>query len=310
MLENKNYYPNGWYVIASSNEIFSSKPNSFKRFGLNLVAWRDQTNHPVVMIDSCPHRSAKLSLGSVTNNCIECPFHGFRFNANGACELAPEIEKPAPGIKVRTFETKEMHGLIWVWYSNDTSKSSFEPSWFEDLPQDATFSTIHELVKCHMTRAIENQIDYSHLRFVHKKTIGRMASPPSVKPTMELKDDSIKFWFKKGENKAETKIYYKKPNIWINQISKKFFIFLAFAPVDEKSTLIYMRSYQSFLKVPVLRQIVNKTLNIMNRYILREDARIVKTHPVGSSLNTGQEENLFFSDRPIRHFRKIYHELK
>lgn len=48
-----------------------------------------------MQIDSCPHRSASLSLGDVVEDCITCPFHGFRFDPTGGCSLVPETGRAA-----------------------------------------------------------------------------------------------------------------------------------------------------------------------------------------------------------------------
>jgi len=41
--------------------------------------WRDGQGRVACAIDLCPHRGVALSAGKVTGDCVECPFHGFRY---------------------------------------------------------------------------------------------------------------------------------------------------------------------------------------------------------------------------------------
>jgi phenylpropionate dioxygenase-like ring-hydroxylating dioxygenase large terminal subunit len=59
--------PDGWYAIAESREISPNKPLGIRRFGIDLVLWRAD-DKLVVMVDRCPHRSAKLSLHRTDTN--------------------------------------------------------------------------------------------------------------------------------------------------------------------------------------------------------------------------------------------------
>ena len=64
----------------------------------------------------------------------------------------------------------------------------------------------------------------------------------------------------------------------------------AFVPVDEDHTLLYLRTYQRFLTVPVLGRLVAQLSMIGNLYIARQDRRIVLTHqPKRSALVMGEK---------------------
>ena len=124
--------PNQWYAILESNEIKGSKPVAFKRLSQELVFWRDTAGKVVVMDDSCPHRQAKLSLGKVIDDNIQCPFHGFEFDGCGDCKLIPANGKNGPRPKIfhaKTYVSQEKHGFIWGgrWYHYDTMHFEYRP---------------------------------------------------------------------------------------------------------------------------------------------------------------------------------------
>jgi phenylpropionate dioxygenase-like ring-hydroxylating dioxygenase large terminal subunit len=218
-----------------------------------------------------------------------------------------ETQKSAPGIQVRKFTVEEAHGFLWLWHSEvglDHSVS-LGPEWFDEIPPRAVSLTTSEVIRCHVTRAIENQLDYAHLGVVHKSTIGR-GFDPSIQPRFQLEDRSVRFFLRDLRNGNESQICFKTPNIWLNQITSRFVITLCFVPIDHQSTKLYLTSHQNFLTLPVLGKILNWLLNKLNVYILREDSSVINSHPPGPSLASGVDERLFFSDRAIRHFRKIW----
>ncbi len=104
----------GWYATVESSEVSRKRPFGFMRFNMPLVAFRDAAGEVHVLQDRCPHRSAKLSMGTIKGNHIVCPFHGFEYDKKGSCQCVPEIRKAAPGLKTRAFFTQEKYGLVWV----------------------------------------------------------------------------------------------------------------------------------------------------------------------------------------------------
>src|SRR5690554_857427 len=80
--------PNEWYAIFEARDL-GRRPVGVTRLGQDLVLWRDAAGAPVVMHNRCPHRGAKFDLGKVSQGCIQCPYHGFLFDARGACRYIP-----------------------------------------------------------------------------------------------------------------------------------------------------------------------------------------------------------------------------
>lgn len=299
-------YPTGWWIVATSAEIYADKQLGLKRFGQDFVFWRSQDGKLHALQDLCPHRSVKLSLGRVRDNCIECPFHGFRFAPTGECTWIPETGKAAPGIRVKSYAVREWDGFVWLWWSNSQGDEigTTEPSTFEEISEYSWSSWDYAMDQtCHVTRAIENQLDTAHLPFVHATTIGRGSNPRErnrvVTSTREIKIDL---------GKVPDKVPYIRfslPNYWINVIHPMFMATLAFAPVDDGHVRLYLRTYQRFLLFPFLGKILTWALHGFNKVVLNQDKRVVESHPGGSSLEqAGRGEKLVGSDLAIREFRK------
>lgn len=276
-----------------------------RRFGLDLVVWRTQAGQWVVQEDRCPHRSAQLSLGRIEKDCLSCPFHGFQFNAHGRCELIPEVGKAAPGLQVRTFPVLEKSMFLWVYWGDQSGDDHFkvpeEIPWFFDLDHaPLAYGQVKHRWMAHFTRCVENQLDYVHLPFVHRKTIGR-GLDPKKKVTWEISEKKIRLLLNPED--SETSFFeFLYPNVWRLYIQPKLVQVVFFVPVDEQETAIYQRSYQGFLQVAGLRKAVAWLSAQMNRVILGEDYGVVRSqHP--SDVRLAQDERLVASDRGIQAFR-------
>ncbi len=316
---------NQWYAVLEAKELKKNKPIGVTRFSEKLVFWRDSHGKTRCIYDKCCHRGASLSLGKVVHNYLECPFHGFQYDATGNVTLIPAIgkDKTVPrNFKVHSYVAKEANGFIWVWYS-DHKENIPEIPFFEELKQGFSYGSFHENWGVHYTRAIENQLDVVHLPFVHKTTIGKGNKTLVHGPVVKWNGNRMTFYVKNQQDKGQNpqtpeeienyetlfSLQLQMPNLWQNRISDKVRIVAAFAPIDEENTRIYLRFYQKFVTVPILKQIFNRMSNIGNQIILHQDRKVVLTQqPKKSELVMG--ENLIQGDLPIIEYRQKRQELK
>ena len=104
------------------------------------------------------------------------------------------------------------------------------------------------------------------------------------------------------------KLEFIFPNLWQNHISEDVRVVLAFVPVDDENTLMYLRFYQKFMRLPILRQLVNRLAMPFNLVIAHQDRRVVVTHrPRMSALRS--DEQLIQADLPIVEYRRRRQEL-
>ncbi|MEW5870009.1 MAG: aromatic ring-hydroxylating dioxygenase subunit alpha [Chloroflexota bacterium] len=311
--------PDQWYVVLESSEIKAGKPFGVKRMGEQLVFWRDEQGKVHCLRDVCPHRGVALSKGKVLDSQLQCPFHGFEFDGSGQCCKVPAngINAPLPKqIKAHSYPTYEEHGFIFIWWGDGTSERT-SPRFFDDL--DGLFYTPgHDEWKTHYSRVIENQLDVAHLPFVHANSIGR-GDRTLVDGPLTIWEDEDRFKvyvFNRADDGTPPRkpddlsvpdvpfhLDFIFPNLWQNHISEQVRIVVAFVPVDDEHTRVYLRFYQSFMKLPILRTIVGWLSMPGNLYILHQDRGVVQTHvPKRSELKMG--EKLIQADRSIVHYRK------
>jgi phenylpropionate dioxygenase-like ring-hydroxylating dioxygenase large terminal subunit len=311
--------PNQWYAVLESNEIKPGKPAGVTRMGEKLVFWRDGQGRVNCLRDLCPHRGAALSLGELQGDCLQCPFHGFQFDATGQCRLVPANGKDAPfpkQLRAGHYCTHEADGFIFIFWG-DALEGLAPPRYFDNLEGLASASE-RVVWNAHYSRAIENQLDVAHLPFVHHDTIGRGGRTVVDGPYFEW-DGPDKFYLialnrlddgtppRRPEDLVKPDgsfwLEFIYPNLWQNHLGSKARVVVAFAPIDEQHTLMYLRFYQGFLKAPVLDRLAARLAMPYNLRILRQDQRVVETQlPARSELKLG--EKLIQADRPIIAYRR------
>eukprot|EP01126_Amoeba_proteus_P010424 TRINITY_DN1405_c0_g1_i7.p1 TRINITY_DN1405_c0_g1~~TRINITY_DN1405_c0_g1_i7.p1 ORF type:complete len:396 (-),score=63.53 TRINITY_DN1405_c0_g1_i7:175-1362(-) len=166
-------YPNGWYKIASFHEIQSGKIKSVSAFGEELVVFMGKDDQVVVLDAFCPHQGAHLGGGKVVDGCIQCPFHQWKFDANGkACEIPYFTGQKIPDFATtRTWVTRVIHQFIFVWFHADGESPTWDlidRSYWMDKKKWYYFGTFQSEFAMHVMEMAENSPDYPHFNVVHK----------------------------------------------------------------------------------------------------------------------------------------------
>src|SRR4030095_9604404 len=82
-----------WHGVAYSSAV-GTAPHRTHPLGGRIVLWRDSRGRAHALRDLCIHRGTALSLGSVAGDEIVCPYHGWRYAADGRCTAIPQLEDP------------------------------------------------------------------------------------------------------------------------------------------------------------------------------------------------------------------------
>ncbi len=71
----------------------------------------------VAVVDRCPHRSTRLSIGWVDGGTLRCANHGWCFDGAGRCTEIPSLGPAGPipeRAALTAAEVELAHGLVWV----------------------------------------------------------------------------------------------------------------------------------------------------------------------------------------------------
>lgn len=108
----------GWFAVARSDEV-TGRPTAVRAGAVSYVAFRPGPGlSAAVMARRCPHRLVDLSHGSVVDGGLQCPYHGWRFGADGRCVEIPSAG-PAAAVPPRAhlaapWGVRELDGVLWV----------------------------------------------------------------------------------------------------------------------------------------------------------------------------------------------------
>ena len=105
---------NFWYPVAHSSQVGKDTLMPFDLFDRSWCLFRNEAGLPAVVLDECAHRACPLSLGKNVGGRVQCPYHGWEFNASGVCEKMPSCAF-LKGVAVPAMPAVEQDGLIWAW---------------------------------------------------------------------------------------------------------------------------------------------------------------------------------------------------
>ena len=201
MIDNKRYpmpVPFGWYVVDYADDLKIGDVKAVRYFGEDQVLFRTESGE-VSMLDAyCPHLGAHLGHGGIINGeCIECPFHAWRWKTDGKINEIPyakNIPPKAKETKIFKYPTVERNKLIYAWYHPHGEEPHYEveiypeiddPEWGDD------FEKFEYHIKSHIQDMAENAVDAAHFMYVHG-----VVSYPEFEVTYE---NQKRFFYQKAD---------------------------------------------------------------------------------------------------------------
>lgn len=163
-----------WYLGAHSSRIRNGKLKRELMLGEPVLIGRMRNAQAFALRDICPHRGVPLSAGRVlSENNVECPYHGWQFNKDGVCTHIPSLVDgqalDPSNIRVRSYPVCEQDGLIWVYMAANSrdnapprtqppkvSLANAKPRWIES-----------QLFHCDIDHAAIGLMDPAHAAYVH-----------------------------------------------------------------------------------------------------------------------------------------------
>jgi vanillate O-demethylase monooxygenase subunit len=209
--------------------------------------------------DLCVHRGTALSLGRIEGEELRCAYHGWTYNAEGACTRIPArfgLNIP-PRARLRPYLAAEKCGLIWVCLEDEPEYPLPEfPEW--DNPHYRVVAVPPYEWNVGSARRVENYVDFAHFAWVHDGLLGdhnrpevpdhevwregaelrmkiEVTQPPSGGQTKGLGPEG-------GDVRASSQYRIFIPySIWLHQTLNNnpdynFVLFMAASPLGQKRT--------------------------------------------------------------------------
>jgi phenylpropionate dioxygenase-like ring-hydroxylating dioxygenase large terminal subunit len=169
-----------WHVVTQSEDVPTGKPIAATLLGERVVLWRSENGRIQAWKDFCAHRGAPLSLGTIKNCRLVCPYHGWHFDHAGQCVHVPAHpdQKPPARSAVQGFRATEKYGFVWVSLGEPANDVPRLPHW-----DDIEFRKVKAgpyAYGANALRCLDNFMDASHFPHVHPGVNGRADEPDTT----------------------------------------------------------------------------------------------------------------------------------
>ncbi len=168
-------FPTGWFIVGFSSDLRPGDVKPIHYFGEDLVLFRTESGQAKVLDAFCLHLGANMGIGgTVEAEQIVCPWHGWRWNGEGANTSIPYSKIGCKqNVRIKTYPTREWYGFIVVWHERHGRAPYWQPPVLPDLESSDRYplhphTRMVNRVKVHAQMIIENAADPYHVQFVHK----------------------------------------------------------------------------------------------------------------------------------------------
>lgn len=165
-------------MISLSSDV-ENTPKALRTLGRDLVLYRGESGRVVVMDAYCPHMRAHLAAeqtsaaaaNRIEGDSIRCPYHGWRFNAEGQCDHIPYEDGKIPSAaKIRSYSVDERYGCVFIWHDSEGGSPGYPlPQLPEWDAEDWTSGPWRDLgtLNVHPQEIVDNLVDARHFGPIH-----------------------------------------------------------------------------------------------------------------------------------------------
>lgn len=172
-------FPRGWFVIAEASEL-DSRPLPLRFWGRDLALYRGQSGRVVLLDAYCPHMGTHLAASDsayiastgqqIEGDSIRCPYHGWRFDADGNCDDIPYFDNCPKSTRLRSYPVVEQLGCIMAWFDEEAGKPDYPAptldAWNDPRWVHWTLDHCGEMA-VHHQEILDNMADIRHLGPTH-----------------------------------------------------------------------------------------------------------------------------------------------
>ena len=319
---------NFWYAAEYSDRL-QSEPLRVRILSHDFVLFRDADGKARCLSDTCVHRGASLSRGKLKHDCVQCPYHGWRFDGEGRCQAIPSLgpgHKVPPRARVDAYPVEERYGLVFVFLGDLPAAERPPIMPVEEWGNDAWRATLLDYYwQANYQRVIENGLDPAHNEFVHP-THGMSGEDPDYRVNelrmneepwgwsfmhtyrgTSTKSFLTRFNEKKrvppeagtghhGPNQMVTKIHINETK-WLHQ-------YIYETPIDEFHTRGFLINMRNF----VLPKILDRAVSKRNMLVAEQDRAIVERLAPRRTPRRAPTELLMPADKIVALYRSRMRE--
>ena len=322
-------HPDYWYPIAWSEQVKPGKMLACRYGGEPVAVIRGADGNLFALEDRCAHRQVPLTHGVVQGCTVKCGYHGWAYNAVGACIDVPYLGKERLPNGVRAYPCREIDGLIFIFAGNPALAEARLPASL-GAKANRAYKTrqLNREVAAHYTFLHENLFDMNH-QFLHRRQMGTIKARclgrrhgdtwAEVDYTFSRTEGSssvgesaiLGVVRKRGEgaNKdlmtIRTEYPYQHLRVWVGGGEPVLSVWLGYTPLDKEQRTTRAFGYLSVKRprIPGLIDVAWPFITLFTERIFREDKEIVELEQAAHDAQGADWNNEVFP--PIRDLREV-----
>jgi phenylpropionate dioxygenase-like ring-hydroxylating dioxygenase large terminal subunit len=233
-----------------------------------------------------------------------CPFHGWKFDAEGTNTDIPYSDRLNRRATIRTYPTVERNGMVMAWFHPDDKPPMWEVAEVAELTGGDFSGPLHThyVVAAGIQEMAENGVDSAHFRYVHNT-----ASVPEIEAYVtdghraEMRSVQ-RFPTPRGVVDGRIESYADGPGIgrvWFKGIIDTLLLNSS-TPIDAETTEVRFRFY--------VRKLGDEatTSNVGRAFVDEVDRQFKEDTPIWEHKAHLVRPALADNDGPFMKFRKWY----
>jgi phenylpropionate dioxygenase-like ring-hydroxylating dioxygenase large terminal subunit len=171
-----------WHPVLDGRRLPADRAVAVRVAGRSLALFR-AGGRPAAVDDQCAHRRMRLSLGTVCQDRLVCPYHGWSYDRDGQGESpsAPRVQACVP-----SYDCAESSGVVWVRARGARQELPLlvKDGW-------AFAGTVFNRLRAPLQLVIDNFSEIEHTVTTHPHFGFDAAAAGSAVVDMEAAEDSV-----------------------------------------------------------------------------------------------------------------------
>lgn len=281
-----------WHPVAGVDELDRHPIKPLRLLGEDLVLYMDLGGRHGLVERQCAHRRADLAHGYVEDEGIRCNYHGWQYDAQGACIHQPYEEQADPSarlkarVRLKAYPVRAVAGMLWAYLGPAPAPEL--PDWEAFHWRNGFVQAVFSDVPCNWLQCQENSIDPVHFEWMHANWSRRLRgaqggyAPRHLKLAFEEFEHGL-IYKRISEDTDETHPLWTigRVCLWPNG----FFLGDHFewrVPIDDENTL---NVTWSFIRVPREREpFVQDTIPTWTGPVKDAGGRLIASHVINQDI--------------------------
>jgi phenylpropionate dioxygenase-like ring-hydroxylating dioxygenase large terminal subunit len=175
-----------WHPVLPARRLRRS-PKFVRLHGNEIALFRTGSGQIGALEDRCPHRRMRLSRGCVIGERLQCRYHGWTFDCQGAGQSPGTPTLHASACR---FDVREKLGVVWL--KSAESNAAFPDLVFPKREGYFHLCTLHHVVKAPLEVTLDNFCEIEHTPTTHAFFGYDLGKMPAVKVRFETTENSVR----------------------------------------------------------------------------------------------------------------------